>query len=182
MIARQFSRLAATLVLCTATAAPLSLIASTPTAAQGIELADPATLTDEHRRLGALFAELMDANQLYITPLNALRRDIIRQLVSTNPDISDVVTEAADEAYLDMATETGPLFGQIAELYAQAYTVEELETLIAFFQSPAGEKFRSVRRAIDRASIDLTFTWSDAINAIYLARVRELLTERGVEL
>lgn len=136
----------------------------------------------EHLRLGARFAELTGANQLYVSALNAQRRDIIRAIASTNPDIAPTVTEVADLAYLDMAETTGPLFEEIASIYATAYSQEDLTEMVGFFESDVGQRYLGTRRDIEQGILEATIGWGDQISVDFLARVRALLSERGIEL
>ncbi|MFK7791794.1 MAG: DUF2059 domain-containing protein [Devosiaceae bacterium] len=167
--------LALSLALVGGLAAP-SVILATPVAAQD---AQPSA---EHLRLAARYAELSGANLLYINVLNAQRRDIIRAIGSTNPDIIPLVTEVADAAYLEMADQTGPLFESVAAVYAERYSMEDLQIIGDFFESDTGQRFLEERRAADQAAFEASVAWGDSINVNFLARVRALLAERGVEL
>lgn len=139
-------------------------------------------ITEEHLRLGARFAEITGANQLYVNALTAQRRDIIRALASTNPDIGEMITEVADLAYVEMAESAGPLFREIAIVYASAYTFEDLQQIVAFFDSEVGGRYVANQRATDQAVLQATVNWGDQVSVEFLGRVRELLAERGVEL
>lgn len=145
-------------------------------------VASAQELSEEHVRLAASYAELSGANQLYINALNAQRRDIIRALASTNPDIGPMITEVSDIAYIEMAEATGPLFQSIAEVYASSYPIEDLQVIVDFFQSEVGQRFLETRRDADQQAFQATISWGDEISVDYLARVRALLAERGVEL
>lgn len=136
----------------------------------------------EHVRLAAQYAELAGANQLYITVLNAQRRDIIRAIGSTNPDILETVTAVADQAYLQMADRTGPLFESIAEVYANRYPMEDLQVIVDFFASDVGQRFLAERREADQEAFEASVEWGDTISVDFLALVRTLLAEQGVEL
>lgn len=145
-------------------------------------IASAQDITEEHLRLGARFAEITGANQLYVNALNAQRRDIIRALVTTNPDIGEMITEVADQAYVEMAESAGPLFGAIATVYATAYSLEDLTQIVAFFESEVGGRYVANQRATDQAVLQATVNWGDQVSVDFLARVRELLAEQGVEL
>ena len=160
--------------------APLFAALPTPVAAQDTEQSEP--LSEEHVRLAARYAELAGANLLYVNALNAQRRDIIRTLASTNPDIAPTITEVTDIAYLEMAEQTEPLFREIAEIYARTYPMEDLQVIVDFFQSDVGQRFLEVRRAADQEAFEATVAWGDGISVSFLARVRALLEERGIEL
>lgn len=139
-------------------------------------------LSEEHVRLAARYAELSGANQLYINALNAQRRDIIRALASTNPDIGPTITEVTDTAYIEMAEATGPLFEEIARVYARTYPMEDLQAIVDFFQSEVGQRFLETRRTADQQAFEATIAWGDEISVTFLARIRELLAEQGIEL
>ncbi|MFN3225033.1 MAG: DUF2059 domain-containing protein [Hyphomicrobiales bacterium] len=145
-------------------------------------LAQDEQPSEEHIRLGARYAELSGANQLYINALNAQRRDIIRALASTNPDIGPTITEVTDMAYLEMAESTGPLFEDIAEIYARQYPIEDLQVIVDFFQSDVGQRFLETRRVADQEAFEATIAWGDTISVDFLDRVRTLLAERGIEM
>ena len=44
-----------------------------------------------------------------------------------------------------------------------------------------GAKFLETRTPIERRVLAITTSWGDAINPFFLARVREVLRERGIE-
>lgn len=152
------------------------LTTATPAIAQDQEI------SEDHIRLAARYAELSGANLLYINALNAQRRDIIRALASTNPDIGPTITEVTDMAYLEMAEATGPLFEEIAAVYARQYPQEDLQVIVDFFQSDVGQRFLETRREADQEAFEATIAWGDAISVDFLARVRALLAERGIEM
>ncbi|MEM1284912.1 MAG: DUF2059 domain-containing protein [Pseudomonadota bacterium] len=162
-----------------AKALALCLALAVPFAPAGV--AQAQEFEAEHVRLAARYAELSGANQIYITVLNAQRRDIIRTIVSTNPDVGETVTEVTDAAYLEMADTTGPLFEGIAQVYAGYYSQAELETIVGFFESDAGQRFLSTRREADQQAFEASVAWGDQISVDFLARVRELLGERGIQ-
>ena len=45
-----------------------------------------------------------------------------------------------------------------------------------------GTKFLNSRTLIEREVLAVTASWADAVNPFFLARVRETLRERGIEL
>lgn len=139
-------------------------------------------LTAEHVALGARLAEALGVNELYLSSLNAQRRDIIRVLASANPDVAPTITEVTDEAYLEMASTTGPLFESIARRYAEAFSQEDLTALIDFFEGDVGSRFRERQGEVEQLVLQDTISWGNEIGARFLSRVRELLAERGIEL
>ena len=153
-----------------------AVMVATPASAQQQEIAE------SHLRLGARLAEIVGANQVYVSALNAQRRDILRALASTNPDIGPTITEVVDEVYLDMAATTENLFATIATIYASAYNEEDLTEIVAFFESEVGQRYIANQRATDQAVLQATVNWGDEVSVAFLERVRALLAERGIEM
>lgn len=173
--AREVAKVSLVVLALAGLSAPL-LTAATPAIAQDQEI------SEDHLALAARYAELSGANQLYINALNAQRRDIIRALASTNPDIGPTITEVTDMAYLEMADATGPLFEDIAAIYARQYPQEDLQVIVDFFQSDVGQRFLETRREADQQAFETTIAWGDAVSVDFLDRVRALLAERGIEM
>jgi hypothetical protein len=133
--------------------------------------------------LGARYAELTGANQLYVNALNAQRRDIIRALASTNPDIGPTITEVVDKAYVDMAEHDWSNLFTIATIYARLPDGRPSGQIVDFFQSDVGQRLlanaacrpdQAVRRPQSPGAIRSA--------SRFLDRVRTLLAERGIEM
>ena len=172
---RKAARAGAVMLALSGLAVPAVMVA-TPASAQQQEIAE------SHLRLGARLAEITGANRIYVNALNAQRRDIIRALASTNPDVAPTITEVVDEVYVDMAETTTNLFAAIATIYATAYSEEDLTQIVAFFESEVGQRYIANQRATDQAVLQATVNWGDQISVAFLDRVRTVLAERGIEM
>ncbi len=76
----------------------------------------------------------------------------------------------------------GELLDQIATLYATEMTLDELNAIVAFYKSPAGEKFASVQPKILRESMALGQRWGQRIGAEFAEEARRELKKRGIDL
>jgi hypothetical protein len=76
----------------------------------------------------------------------------------------------------------GELLDQIAALYATEMTLDELNAIVAFYKSPAGEKFSSVQPKILRESMALGQRWGQRIGAEFAEEARRELKKRGIDL
>jgi len=76
----------------------------------------------------------------------------------------------------------GELLDQIAALYATEMTLDELNAIVAFYKSPAGEKFASVQPKILRESMALGQRWGQRIGAEFAEEARRELKKRGIDL
>ena len=76
----------------------------------------------------------------------------------------------------------GELLDQIAALYATEMTLDELNAIVAFYQSPAGLKFASVQPKILRDFMALGQRWGQKIGAEFADEARRELKKRGIDL
>ena len=76
----------------------------------------------------------------------------------------------------------GELLDQIATLYATEMTLDELNAIVAFYKSPAGEKFASIQPKILRESMALGQRWGQRIGAEFAEEARRELKKRGIDL
>lgn len=139
----------------------LAMLAATPTLAQSNDSSKRLALS--HR-----FIELMQAEQM-----GAM---LGQMMVQMSPSVSEDMTEAeADEFAAVMAEVTADmmprLFDAMAPVYAEIFTLEELEGLVAFYESDIGQ-------SLMRKSYESGPEIMAAVNAI----MPELLVEMGDEM
>lgn len=61
-------------------------------------------------------------------------------LIQGSPNYEPLITETVDEQALKLAPRRADLEKEAAEIYAKAFTEEELNAIAAFYTSPAGQK------------------------------------------
>lgn len=106
-------------------AAALSL--SSPSWAQNTPDARKLTLTKEYMELAQVTKMMNSAMGAMANALNL------------GPDVPPEFAKAMKEAMVESSTAVFPaMMDRMAELYADAYTLEELDAIVAFYKSPAG--------------------------------------------
>jgi hypothetical protein len=152
------------------TALILSALAN-PTFAQS----DDAAKQEAARQL----AEFENADSAYITVIDAIINDAKRLFLQTNPDLEKEINATAVEVIESLEPEIAGLNQRITALYADALTLEEMNAIIAFYETPVGQKFNEVRPEINQNVLEETISWGDDLSSIIVQRMQQSLREKG---
>ena len=66
----------------------------------------------------------------------------------------------------------------VAKIYAGMFSDSDLDAMIAFERSPAGEKLQTMRPQIARAELKFTRAWADSVGPEIAKHVLENLQSR----
>lgn len=109
--------------------------------------------------------------------LPTIAGQIKEQLIQATPNYEAVITEIVDDQAIKIAARRSNLEQEAAKVYAQTFSVEELNAITAFYTSPVGKKLlengpiaqRELAKAADiwatGISRDLSKASTEAINA-----------------
>ena len=111
-----------------------------------------------------------------------LAGQISQNLMRIAPDKSGEIADVFQKLIPRFLDKKGILLEQIAGVYAQELTLEELKAIVAFYKSPAGVKFAAVQPNIMRQSMALGQRWGQQIGIELDAEARQELKKRGVDL
>jgi hypothetical protein len=93
------------------------------------------------------------------TTAERLKVDIIR----TNADLQEVISATVDEEALKIVPRRGDLEREAAQIYAKAFSEEELTAIADFYTSPAGKKLLENGPLVTREMIKSAEIWSAGI-------------------
>jgi hypothetical protein len=117
------------------------------------------------------------------TLFNSLIAGVIEQAkllyLQQNPGLSKDLNEIADKLRSDMAPRLSELSDEVAKLYATNFTDQELKTIIAFYQSPAGKKLLTQQPIVVDSSMRFAQTWANGLSDEVVGKMREELKKRG---
>lgn len=102
--------------------------------------------------------------------------------IRSNPALASEIEAVADEVALQMVPKRRDLDKTIQEIWARRFTTEELEAIIAFYQSPAGSKLAELSPEMLALSVGAAKQWGDEISTLMVTRVREEMEKRGHQL
>jgi len=131
----------------------------------------------EHIKAARATIAAVGATSNFDTILPTIAGQIKEQLIQATPNFEPVITEIVDGEAIKIAARRSNLEQEAAKVYAQTFSVEELNAITAFYTSPVGKKLldngpiaqRELAKAADiwatGISRDLSKAATDAINA-----------------
>jgi uncharacterized protein len=111
-----------------------------------------------------------------------LTRQLSQSFVAVAPEKAEEIRQVFAQLPGKFIDRKGELIEQVASLYAQELSVEELGAVSAFYKSPAGLKLLSVQPQIARQSMALGQRWGAQIGREIEQEARKELKKRGIEL
>ena len=82
---------------------------------------------------------------------------------------------------LQLAPRRGDLNNDVARVWANAFSEDELKAITAFYTSPAGQKFLDAGPKVVTDSLQVVKGWSDRLTEELLEKSREALKQQGIE-
>jgi hypothetical protein len=131
----------------------------------------------EHIKAARATIAAVGATANFDTILPTIAGQIKEQLIQATPNFESVITEIVDDQAIKIAARRSNLEQEAAKVYAQTFSVEELNAITAFYTSPVGKKLlengpiaqRELAKAADiwatGISRDLSKASTDAINS-----------------
>jgi uncharacterized protein len=155
-------------------AAVVSLVA-VPTIAQESEIAP------EHIALARKYVELTDRGAIYETTLIEAAIQTMKVIVAQNPDINEPVNTAITKTLDVYKGQKGQLLDQFARVYALSFTMEELQEIVTFYESPVGAKLAAANATLNDSLRRVMTVFRTNLNIEFLAKVRAELKSAGYD-
>jgi uncharacterized protein len=111
-----------------------------------------------------------------------LARHLSQSFVAVAPDKADEIREVFNQLAVKFVDRKGELIDQIAAVYAEELTLEELTAIAAFYRSPVGVKFIEVQPRVMRQAMALGQRWGAQLGREIEEEARRELKKRGVPL
>jgi len=111
-----------------------------------------------------------------------LIRQLTQSFVSVAPDRAEEIRQVFAQLNTRFIDRKGELIDQIAVVYAERLTLDDLAAIVAFYTSPAGIRFVSAQPEIMRQSMSLGQRWGAQIGREIEEEARRELKKRGIDL
>lgn len=142
-------------------------------------LAPAQEISPEHLALARQYVELSDQSQIYEIALLDVGLSTVRTLIQQNPALSEPLEPAVDKVIEEYLANKGDLFNQFARIYAARFTVEELQEILDFYQSPVGEKLMRQNPGINVDLDRVMQIWEANLQTEFFSKVRAELRAAG---
>ena len=96
-----------------------------------------------------------------------------------NPALSKDLNEIAAQIRTDLTPRFVELSDEMARLYATHFTEPELKAILAFYQSPTGQKLLEQQPTVIESSMRFAQDWANKLSDKVIAKMREELKKRG---
>jgi uncharacterized protein len=113
--------------------------------------------------------------------LPLLSEKVQDQIIRLRPDLYKQITDVVQQEALKLVARRADLDADVARIWANAFSEEELKAITAFYKSPAGLKFVDIGPQVVGASLQAVKGWSDRVGQELLQKSREELKKQGVE-
>lgn len=136
----------------------------------------------EQLALARKYIDLTDRGAVFETTVVEIGIDTMRQIVTQNPEIIDEVNETIGEVIKEYNGRKGELLDQFARVYAIRFSMEELREVVAFYESPTGQKLAAANSEVNADIRRVLQVYTNNLRTEFFAKVRSGLRSQGVEI
>lgn len=113
--------------------------------------------------------------------LPAISDQVQTSLIRQRPDLHKEIIDAVQSVATSLAGRRADLDNDVARVWAQAFSEDELNAITAFYQSEAGRKLAEVGPRVLQDTLGVLQGWGDRLGEEMLEKSREELKTRGVD-
>jgi hypothetical protein len=138
-------------------------------------------ITPEHLAAALEAVSASNAGRTYDNVLPLISEKVQDQLIRMRPDLYQKITDVVQGVALKLAARRADLNNDVARVWANAFSEDELKAITAFYKSPAGAKFLETGPKVVADSMQSLKGWSDRVGEELLEKSREELKQQGIE-
>ena len=158
------------------TAATFSLLLAFSAIAQNAPI-DPQRLAQARELL-----ELSGGARNFDTVMPSMMQQMTQILTAQKPENRAQIEQVMQSMMTKFTDRKQELIDQIAVIYAERFTSDDIAGLIAFYKSPTGRKFTATQPEILKDSMAAGQSWGRKIGAEIESSARQELKKRGIDL
>jgi hypothetical protein len=136
----------------------------------------------EQLALARKYIELTDRAAVYEITLVEIGIGTMRQIVTQNPELVDETDVAVGKILEEYRDRKGELLDQFARVYAVRFSVEELQEIVAFYETPTGQKLAQANTEVNSDLQAVLQVFTNNARPEFFAKVRAELRAQGFEI
>ena len=144
-------------------------------------VAQEQELAPEHLAVARKYIELTDKSGIYEVSLVETAVETMRTIISQNPEIVQPVDDAISKTLESYKGRKGELLDQFARVYALNFTIEELQQIVAFYESPVGAKLAEANATLNQNLQVVMQVFETNLKTEFFAKVRAELKAAGYD-
>lgn len=120
----------------------------------------PPPLSTEQLQLATQLVQAIGIQQVADAALEGLKLVLVQSLAENNKQPPEKVAPVVDQILVpDLRTEEPKFVASVAALYGQVFTAEEMKQILAFYQTPVGQKLQSLQPELTHQMVELGHAW-----------------------
>jgi hypothetical protein len=133
----------------------------------------------EQLALARKYVDLTNKAQIYEAVSAMTAQQASQLLVTQNPELETVINETIGKVLDTRRGKSDDLFNEIARIYAVTYTTEELQQIVAFYETPAGQKLATNAMSVNRDVAAVMQVFTSNFGTEFVREVKAKLKEAG---
>jgi hypothetical protein len=143
--------------------------------------AQESEISPEHLALARKYVELTDRSGIYEVALVQTAVQTMQQIIQQNPEIVQQTDEAITKTLEEFKGKKGDLLDQFARIYALQFSMDELQQIVTFYESPVGLKLSAANATNNQSLQDVMKVFQVNLNQEFFAKVRAELKAKGFD-
>jgi hypothetical protein len=163
----------------------LSLSAACGLAAAAPARADdtPPPLTADQMQLAMQLVQAIGIQQVADAALNGLKLVLVQSLAANSKQPPEKVEPIVDQVLVpDLRAQEPQFIATVANLYGHAFTVPEMQQILAFYQSPVGQKLQTVTPDLTQQMVQAGHAWISQAGEQVLRADADKLAAQGLKI
>lgn len=136
-------------------------------------------IAPEQLALARKYVDLTNKAQIYEAIAVMTASQTSKLLSQSNPEITKQIDEQIGKSLEARKGKRDDLFNQIARIYAVTYTQEELQQIVAFYETPVGQKLAENAMAINQDVAKVMQIYTSNFGTEFVREVRAALKAAG---
>jgi hypothetical protein len=169
MIAKISARLALAAVIVAAACAALSPASAQEPSANAVAMAREVIV-------------LKGGNILFERVVPGVIENAKNSFIPTNPQLGKQLTEVAELLHKELDPKRAEIVNEVARIFAQRFTEQELKDIVTFYRSPAGKKLAVEEPNTIELSMKRAQAWAEDLSDKVMTRFRVEMKKKGHDL
>jgi uncharacterized protein len=147
----------------------------------GMARADDTPLSADQMQLATEVVQAFGIQQVADAAMGGLRMMLVQSLAARNNQPPEKVAGIVDQVLVPDLRAMEPQFmASVANSYGHAFTADELQQILAFYQTPTGTKLATLLPALTQQMITAGHAWMQQAAAQVLQADASKLTAQGL--
>ena len=123
--------------------------------------------------------KLSGATSLFTTLIPGVIEQSKILFLQQNPGLAGDLNVIDTKMRADLSPRLSELSAEVAKIYAERFTEQELKDLLAFYNSPVGKKFVVEQGDVVNSSLKFAQDWANKLSDEVTVKMREELKKKG---